>query len=73
MNIGGSEFLVIALLALFLFGPSLLAFWFGYILGQKKGEDVGEPAADDTPPAEETAERSPEAGDAAETTEGTHD
>ncbi len=40
MNIGGSEFLVIALLALFLFGPSLLAFWFGYVLGQKKGEEA---------------------------------
>ncbi len=36
MNIGGTEFLIIAALALLLFGPSLLAFWLGYVMGQRK-------------------------------------
>ena len=41
MNVGGSEFLIIAALALLLFGPSLIAFWFGYVLGRKKSEAGG--------------------------------
>ncbi len=41
MNVGGSEFLIIAALALLLFGPSLLAFWFGYVLGQRKKDEHG--------------------------------
>jgi Sec-independent protein translocase protein TatA len=55
MNIGGSEFLVIAALVLLLFGPSLLAFWFGYILGQRKGEEPAEKAAEPSPANEAPA------------------
>jgi hypothetical protein len=39
VNVGGSEILIIAVVALLLFGPSLLAFWLGYILGRKTGDD----------------------------------
>ncbi len=56
MSIGGSEFLIIALVALLLFGPSLLAFWFGYILGQRKREETAE-----TSPTEPSAKATPQA------------
>jgi Sec-independent protein translocase protein TatA len=61
MNIGGSEFLVISLLALFLFGPSLLAFWFGYVLGQKKGEEAEDssPGSTSQTPAQQPSAAEP--------------
>jgi Sec-independent protein translocase protein TatA len=56
MSIGGSEFLIIAVVALLLFGPSLLAFWFGYVLGQKKRDEDAASSAET--PAETPAETS---------------
>ncbi len=41
-GVGQTELLIIAGLALLLFGPSLLAFWLGYVVGQKKGHEPGE-------------------------------
>jgi Sec-independent protein translocase protein TatA len=77
MNIGGSELLIIAVLALLLFGPSLLAFWFGYILGQRKTEDVAPPSAGPGEPTEraqaEAAAAEKDNADREPGEEGTHD
>jgi Sec-independent protein translocase protein TatA len=73
MNLGGSEFLVIAVFALLLFGPSLLAFWFGYVLGQRKSGETAETMTTAVAPVEEAAGGSTSAGDEADVTEGDHD
>jgi hypothetical protein len=76
MNIGGTELLVIAVLALLLFGPSLLAFWFGYVLGQRKSVERGEPVAapPPAPPEPSGIVRSDSApAEEADGEEGTHD
>lgn len=49
MNIGSGEFLIIAGLALLLFGPSLIAFWLGYVFGQRKREESEGLAATESP------------------------
>ncbi len=78
MNVGGSEILIIAALALLLFGPTIVAFWLGYVIGQrKKDEDAAGELAAQTP--EYGADESPADDDALESPaenlgeEGTHD
>ena len=45
MSVGGVELVILVIVVLFLFGPTLLAFWLGYSIGRKKGGDErpGEP------------------------------
>jgi hypothetical protein len=38
---GGAEWLVIALVIVLLFVPSLALFWFGYVLGRKSAAGTG--------------------------------
>ncbi len=77
-GVGQTELLIIAGLALLLFGPSLVAFWLGYVVGQKKGHEPGESEGASQEPAKsgQTAPGSGE-GASAETASdeesGTHD
>ena len=43
-GIGSGELVIILGIAFLLFGPTLLAFWLGYVMGQKR---VGSPPADE--------------------------
>ena len=43
-GLGPVEFTLIALVALMLFGPTLLAFWLGFVLGKKRGATPQQPS-----------------------------
>lgn len=36
MSVGGVEVIILAVVVVLLFGPTLLAFWLGYNLGKKR-------------------------------------
>jgi len=58
-GLGGTEILVILLVAVVVFGgPAVIGFWLGYQAGKKSAEDKGEGSAlpsADTPAEEKTA------------------
>ena len=39
-GVGSTEFVIIIGIALVLFGPTLIAFWLGYTLGKKRGDET---------------------------------
>ena len=58
MSIGGSEIVLLLVIVVVLFGPTIAAFWLGFTLGKKKS---AAPAAtsvqsESEQPAEETAD-----------------
>ncbi len=77
-GVGQTELLIIAGLALLLFGPSLLAFWLGYVVGQKKGHEPGE-SAEASQAAAKAGQDAPGSGEgasaetASDEESGTHD
>jgi len=48
MNLGGAELIVLVVVAVALFGPTLIAFWLGYTLGKRKAAE--EPPAPELEP-----------------------
>ncbi len=65
MSIGGSEIVLLVVIVVVLFGPTIAAFWLGFTLGKKKSSapTAGSPsapaatsAAESKQPSEETAD-----------------
>ncbi len=62
---GGAEWLIILVVIVLLFVPSLALFWFGYVLGRKSatGPGAAAPAAPAAPAAGEVPPAAPNASD----------
>lgn len=58
MPIGGSEIILLLVIVVVLFGPTIAAFWLGFTLGKKKSSAPAATSAQSEPkqPAEETAD-----------------
>ncbi len=65
-GVGSTEFVIIIGIALVLFGPTLIAFWLGYTLGKKRGDEA---PATEAPIAPGT-QALPHSEDATEETDG---
>lgn len=55
-GLGGAEFLILMVIVVVLFGPTLIAFWLGFTLGRKKASGPAGAASTpaSTPPESES-------------------
>jgi Sec-independent protein translocase protein TatA len=53
-SIGATEILILLVIAAFLFGPTLLAFWLGYTIGKKRSTEAPPQDTSAEPPSEES-------------------
>lgn len=56
MGVGPTELAIISLVVVVLFGPTLLAFWIGYLLGKRRAVESAVPAPTGDRPDATTAE-----------------